>query len=94
MSWEIHQFVAVVNLAFCAGICWACMCRLNTNVCRWYLTARLRYTLLLGAAVASGLQPLLWNQWPSIADATFSGAVLAGLIINVLRWRNAGKEPT
>ena len=94
MSWQMHQFVAVINLVFCLGIAWACLCRLNTDICRWHKTARARYALLMGAAIASGLQPALWNEWPSVADTLFSGAVLAGLIINLVRWQGAQREPT
>lgn len=87
MSWEMHQIMAVINLALCLSICWSCLCRLNAEICRRYLAARTRYTLLLGGAVASGLQPLLWGEWPSVADTLFAAAVLAGLVINATRWR-------
>lgn len=92
MSWIVYQAVAVVNLIFCLGIFWACICRLNTNVCRHYISARLRYTALMGVSVASGLQPLLWQEWPSVVDTVFSGVVLMGLVINVMRWRRRAAE--
>lgn len=86
MTWQAHQVMAVVNLAICMGIAWACICRLNSHVCRKHLAARARYTLLLGGALASGLQPLLFGSWPALASVIFGGTVLAGLVINVVRW--------
>jgi hypothetical protein len=46
--------------------------------------------LLLAGAVASGLQPVLWNTWTTVGDTIFSACVLAGLLINVARWHGAG----
>ncbi|WKL14274.1 hypothetical protein QYQ99_17860 [Comamonas testosteroni] len=86
MTWQTHQLLAGVNLAICLGIGWACICRLNSHICRTYLLARARYTLLLVGALASGMQPLLFNSWPSVASVIFGLAVLAGLGLNVVRW--------
>lgn len=92
MTWETYQVTAVINLMVCMSICWACMCRLNADICRQHLAARARYALLMGGAMASGLQPLLWGTWPSAGDVLFGCSVLAGLIINVVRWRGANGE--
>ena len=86
MSWSAHQILAVANLAICTAIFWSCICRLNADICKRYLLARARYALLLTGAFASGLQPVLWGEWPSVADVFFAACVLAGLIINVVRW--------
>ena len=89
MTWETHQILAVLNLAVCMGVVWACICRLNTPICRIYRLSRARYTLLLAGALASGLQPVLWGDWPTIGETVFGACVLAGLGINVVRWRGA-----
>ncbi|MBO0943369.1 hypothetical protein J1N44_17055 [Acidovorax temperans] len=86
MTWESHQLLAVANLVICLAIAWACICRLNTDVCKHLLRPRARYTLLLAGALASGLQPVLFGAWPSVGTVFFSAAVLAGLLINVVRW--------
>lgn len=86
MTWETHQLLAMANLAICLAIGWACICRLNSQISRRYLLARARYALLLAGAVSSGLQPLMFGTWSSIADVIFNSAVLAGLALNVARW--------
>lgn len=86
MNWQTHQLLAMANLLICTGIGWACICRLNSHICRTHKLARARYTLLLTGAVASGLQPALWGTWTSVGDTIFSACVLAGLLINVARW--------
>jgi hypothetical protein len=86
MNWETHQLLAVVNLAICLSIGWACICRLNSHISRRYRLARARYALLLAGALSSGLQPLMFGTWSSVADVIFNSAVLAGLVLNVVRW--------
>ena len=86
MTRETHQLLAMANLAICLAIGWACICRLNSQISRRYLLARARYALLLAGAVSSGLQPLMFGTWSSIADVIFNSAVLAGLALNVARW--------
>lgn len=86
MTWETHQLIAMANLAICLAIGWACICRLNSNISRRYRLARARYALLLAGAMSSGLQPLMFGTWSSIADVIFNSAVLVGLVLNVVRW--------
>lgn len=86
MTWQTHQLLAVLNLIICAGIAWACICRLNSAICRHYRTARAKYSLLLAGALASGMQPALWGSWPTVGGVLLAGCVLAGLAINVVRW--------
>ena len=93
MTWQTHQLLAVVNLIICAGIAWVCICRLNSEICRRFRLSRARYTLLLAGALASGMQPTLWGFWPTVGGVVFSGCVLAGLVINVVRWHGAVGHP-
>lgn len=86
MTWESHQLLAVANLAICLAIAWACICRLNSDVCKYLLRPRARYTLLLAGSLASGLQPVLFGAWPGIGTVLFGASVLGGLLINVVRW--------
>ena len=94
MTWQSHPLVAMLNLAFCLGIGWACICRLNSHIARKYLLARARYVVLLAGAVASGMQPVLWGTLTTIGDTIFSGCVLAGLLLNVARWYGAAPKDT
>lgn len=80
------QFIAVCNLAFCLAIVWACICRLNDKICRTHLRPRARYSMLMGGAIASGLQPLLFHTMPGPGETIFSASVLAGMALNVTRW--------
>lgn len=81
---EIH--LALLNLVLCAGIFWACICRLNTEHAKLHRYVRAKYTILLAGAVLHGLQPTLLKSWPSIADVWFSAVVLAFLALNMRRW--------
>ena len=86
--WDTVQLLAIANLGVCLGIIWTCICRLNSNVCRRWLAARMRYTLLLTAALAHGLQPVLFGTWPGIAGLIFAVGVLVNLLLGVQRWRS------
>lgn len=92
MTWETHQLIAMANLAICLAIGWACICRLNSNISRRFRLARARYALLLAGAMSSGLQPLMFGTWSSIADVIFNSAVLAGIVLNVVRWYAPEKQ--
>lgn len=85
------MMTATINFAICVAIGWACICRLNDVISRDYKRARLRYALLLAGAMASGCAPVLFNTMPGPGAAIFAGAVLAGLVINVPRWRGRRK---
>lgn len=93
MTWQTHQLLAMVNLIICAGIAWACICRLNSEICRRFKLSRARYTLLLAGALALGMEPALWGSWPTVGSVMFAGCVLAGLAINVVRWHGRSGHP-
>lgn len=93
MTWHTSQLLAVFNLALCTAIVWACICRLNTQLCKRLYAPRARYTLLLAGAVASGLQPVLFAGQPNWGTVIFSACVLAGLVINVARWSIGAQTP-
>lgn len=82
---------ALVNFAICAAIGWACICRLNDTVSKDYRQVRMRYTLLLAGATASGCAPALFNVLPGPDAAIFAGSVLVSMVINVPRWRGRRK---
>ena len=86
MTWEMHQLLAVTNMAFCMGIGWSCICRLNSQACKRLLLERARYALLLAGAVASGAQPVLWGSWPTIGSVIFALCVLLALLADVPNW--------
>lgn len=92
MTWQNHQLLAMVNLGLCLGIAWACICRLNSDICRRYKRARARYSMLLAGAMSCGLQPLLWGSWPTVGSAILAASVLGYLVINVVRWTPQKKE--
>lgn len=80
-AFYLQHLLALLNFSACLLIGYLCICRLNTAKARDYLAARARYTLLLGGACASGLQPMLWGEWPSAADVAMSLCVCAWLAI-------------
>ncbi len=86
MTWQTHQLLAVLNLVICAGIAWACICRLNSEICKRFRAARAKYSFLLAGALGSGMEPALFGSWPTVGSTLLSACVLAGLAINVVRW--------
>jgi len=83
ITWsDMQHLLALLNFGACTSIGWFCVCRLNTDKARIYRMARLRYTLMMAAATSSGLQPLLWGEWPSVADTALALAVCAWLAMS------------
>lgn len=87
MTWQTYQLTALANLGFCLCILWACICRLNSDLCKEFLRPRMRYTALLGGAVANGMQPIFFGTMPGPGETIFSGTVLLYLVLNVPRWK-------
>lgn len=83
MAYHLHLYLAMGNALVCGAIVWACLCRLNTAHAHQYKSVRARYALLLTAAMSSGLQPILWASWPTVADVGFSACVLVWLTLHV-----------
>lgn len=81
-----QALISFLNFIVCAGIFWACICRLNARDSKKYLHVRARYTLLLGAAFLSALQSPLLGQTPSIACLVFAICVFIGLFLNIGTW--------
>ena len=88
MIYDTPMVVAGSNLLICAGIFWACICRLNSEVSKRYLKARARYTLLLTGSVVSAFQPILFGEWPTKSSTALALAVFAGLALNASQWAN------
>ena len=80
------ETLMAINFVLCAGIFWACICRLNSTVSKVYLRVRTRYTLLLAGALMSAFQPALFGEWPTKAGTALAFVILAGLVLNVRRW--------
>lgn len=86
MTWQTYQLTALVNLLICGAIGWACICRLNSELCRLYKRPRARYSALLAGAVASGAQPILFGTMPGPGETIFAGSVLIYLLLNLELW--------
>ena len=86
MTWETIQLLSLVNLAFCVGIVWSCICRLNSELCRVYKSSRAIYSLLLTGAMACGLQPIFFGYAPGEGVVLFSGSVFVSLVLNLKNW--------
>ena len=93
MSLSLYQWLAAFNWLLCAGIAWASICRLNSQVCKVNLKQRARYTLLLTGALVSSLQTALFGEWPGISTILFSLAVFCSMVLNMPR-RNSTREFT
>lgn len=85
----------LVHLAVCLGIVAACVCRLNHDICRHDRRARLRVVTVLGSALVSAAQPLLFGTVATVSESLLGLVVLAGLLLNAGReWRAyVGQNP-
>lgn len=81
-----QQVFALLNLAFCGGIFWSCIFRLNSVLCINHRGPRIRYTFLLAGSMACGLQPLLFGEVPGIGTVILSFGTMISLIISVNKW--------
>lgn len=79
---------AIVNLIVCSCIFWSCMCRLEKMGKSVPKRVRAQFVLTLVGSVASGLQPMLFAQWPGVGQTLFSGSVLMCLLLSMDRWRH------
>jgi len=86
------QLIASINLTICAGCFWACLCRLNSMSAKVCKRVRLQFVLLLVGSLASGLQPMFFQQWPGVGQTLFSAAVLIGLVLSMSRWKSGPPE--
>jgi len=84
-TWSGVQLLGMGNLVLCLAIVWCCICRLNSPTCQRWRSIRLRWAVLLTAAVAHGFQPLLFHTWANVAGALFSAAVLLHIGLRVHR---------
>jgi len=64
------------------AIFWLCICKLNTILCKKYIRMRIKFMVLLIGAVASGLQPILWESYPDVGNCILSTALLIYLYMN------------
>lgn len=87
---EMYLF-ALVNLIFCAGICFICLCRNNVMNRRVLFRVRTEYAVYLGAALASG-SSFLWNEWPAWGQCGVSAALFYGLWSSGVGWKDGPPE--
>lgn len=79
--------LGLVNMACCIAILFIALCRLNACTACDHWTVRLKWTLLVPAAVASGLQPLLWGVLVGPGQALTSACLLGVLLAGAPHWR-------
>jgi hypothetical protein len=88
LSDTIH-LSALVNFALCTAIGACCVVRFSTMNRNTRLIFRAMYALLFIAASSSGWQPLLWNEWPGLADLITNSALLLLAASGLRTWRQA-----
>ena len=83
---------SVINFMVCSGIGFACVCRLNSDICRLYKVVRTRYTFIMTGATVSGFQYLFFGTHPNIAELIMSSCVFASIVMNMSRWPSPQNE--
>lgn len=82
-----QEYIALLNLFFCMGIFWSCICRLNTNAARINRGLRARYSLLLGGALSFGFMPTWAGVWPGLLGLMCSVVVFVAMCLNMHKWK-------
>lgn len=89
MSWHDTTYLtALVNFVLCSAIGYVCACRFSVMSRDTRLVFRAIYALLFTAATASGFQPLLFGEWPGVADLLFATSVLIFVASGMRTWRS------
>lgn len=90
---DADYIYALLTLLFCAGIAWACVCRLNMIKSHHPTRVLVRYSLLLTVAVVYGLAPVLLQEWPGSAGTVFSGGVFSTMVLSLRQGYLTGRTP-
>jgi hypothetical protein len=87
MSWGDKLYLmALANAVLCGGIMWVCLCRIAALSKRSRKLFRALYSLLGAAAMGSMLQPVLFGDWPGVADLMVNAVLLAFLSSGMRTW--------
>lgn len=92
--WDALKLYALGNLLLCSGIGWVCLCRLRQMSTRTRPRFIGLYALILTAATASGFQPVLFGEWPGIADLVMSATLLLFLGSGLRAWHRQAPDYT
>ena len=84
-----QEHIALLNMFFCMGIFWSCICRLNTKAARINRGLRARYSLLLCGALSFGFMPTWAGVWPGFFGLLCSVVVFVALCLNMHKWKDA-----
>lgn len=95
MNWyDVAHLLALANFALCTAIGYVCACRFSVMSRDTRLVFRAMYALLFTAATGSGFQPLLFREWPGVADLMFASAVLVFIASGMRTWRGGAPDYT
>ena len=86
--------LSVINFMVCSGIGFACVCRLNSDICRLYKVVRTRYTFIMSGATIFGFQYFFFGTHPDVAGVLASSCMFASIVLNMGRWSTLQNEAT
>ena len=89
-----YQWLGVTNGLVCLFIFWVCICRLTHTHRNVLKRVRFKYTVLLGASLASAFQPILFAEYPSLGSTILAFAVAAELVCGTWRWKRGAPKDT
>lgn len=78
----VSTVITIINLCICLFIMFLCICKLNSNLSKRFKVFRIKYILLLLAAMSLGLQPFFWAVLPGIGSTLASSLLLAYMLLN------------
>lgn len=81
--------LAAVHALLCITLASICICRLNHDVCRFYIRARLRVVLIMGGALLSLFQPLIFDTRATTTETLLVLVVVVSMVLNAGRWMNS-----
>lgn len=95
MNWyDVAHLLALANFGLCSAIGYVCACRFSVMSRDTRLIFRTNYALLFTAATASGFQPLLFREFPGMADLIGNAVLLFFLASGMRTWRGGAPDYT
>lgn len=82
--------LTIINAFVCAGVFWACMCRMRLTSTETIIRARITYSIVMVVSLCSALRgPLFGSQVTSYWPILLSLGTWFILLLNIRAWRHA-----
>jgi hypothetical protein len=84
---NLDQTMNIMIAIACAGVAWACLCRMDKMHATTKPLFRIKYTLLASGSIAGALSPWMFPEVPRLGGLVFVLSVFAFLLMGATAWR-------